>query len=317
MLVLPGSPALSNARFQLLAAEIAALEGDWQLREVVYAYAVDVAAQGSIDVTRLAALLQPGTAAIADASALTRAGQRIVMPRLGTISPWSSKATDIARNCGFAEVQRVERVTVVGVDGLRPGDDCSALDAVIHDRMVETVVDAMDAVASLFDRTEPATYAEVDLLGEGQQALEAANAQLGLALIDDELDYLAEAFETLGRNPRDIELMMFAQANSEHCRHKIFNASWEIDGVDETHSLFAMIRHTHEVGGENVLSAYSDNAAVVAGHTAGRFYPDPVDQVWRFNNEAIHLLMKVETAQSSDRYCTLCGRRHGRGRRDS
>ena len=161
MLVLPGSPALSNARFQLRAAEIAALEGDWQLREVVYAYAVDVAAQGSVDAPRLAALLQPGTAAIADAGMLTRPGQRIVMPRLGTISPWSSKATDIARNCGFAQVQRVERVTVVGIHGLRSGDDFSALDAVIHDRMVETVVDAIDAVAALFDRTEPATYTEI------------------------------------------------------------------------------------------------------------------------------------------------------------
>ena len=313
MLVLPGSPALSSARFQLLAAEIAALDGDWQLREVVYAYAVDVAAQQSVDALRLAALLQPGTADLADASVLSRPGQRIVMPRLGTISPWSSKATDIARNCGFVQVQRVERVTVFGIEGLLPGDDCSALDAVIHDRMVETVVDAMDAVAPLFDRTEPATYTEIDLLGQGQPALEEANAQLGLALVDDELDYLAEAFGTLGRNPRDIELMMFAQANSEHCRHKIFNASWEIDGVDENHSLFAMIRHTHEVGGENVLSAYSDNAAVVAGHTAGRFYPDPVDQVWRFNNEPIHLLMKVETHNHPTAIAPFAGAGTGAG----
>ena len=313
MLVLPGSPALSSARFQLLAAEIAALDGDWQLREVVYAYAVDVSAQQSVDALRLAALLQPGTADLADASVLTRPGQRIVMPRLGTISPWSSKATDIARNCGFAHVQRVERVMVVGVEGLLPDGDCSALDAVIHDRMVETVVDAMDAVALLFDRTEPATYTEIDLLGQGQSALEVANAQLGLALIDDELDYLAEAFEALGRNPRDVELMMFAQANSEHCRHKIFNASWEIDGVDAAHSLFAMIRHTHEVGGENVLSAYSDNAAVVAGHTAGRFYPDPVDQVWRFNDEAIHLLMKVETHNHPTAIAPFAGAGTGAG----
>jgi phosphoribosylformylglycinamidine synthase len=313
MLVLPGSPALSSARFQLLAAEIAALDGDWQLREVVYAYAVDVAEQQSVDALRLAALLQPGTDDLADASALTRPGQRIVMPRLGTISPWSSKATDIARNCGFAHVQRVERVTVFGIEGLLSGDDCSALDAVIHDRMVETVVDSMDAVAPLFDRMEPATYTEIDLLGQGQRALAEANAQLGLALVDDELDYLAEAFETLGRNPRDIELMMFAQANSEHCRHKIFNASWEIDGVDENHSLFAMIRHTHEVGGENVLSAYSDNAAVVAGHTAGRFYPDPVDQVWRFNDEAIHLLMKVETHNHPTAIAPFAGAGTGAG----
>ncbi len=313
MLVLPGSSALSSARFHLLAAEIAALDGDWQLREVVYAYAIDLPAQQLIDAQRLAALLQPGTADLADASALTRSGQRIVMPRLGTISPWSSKATDIARNCGFSQVQRVERVTVVGIEGLLPGDDCRALDAVIHDRMVETVVDSMDAVSSLFDRTEPATYTEIDLLGQGKQALEEANALLGLALIDDELDYLAEAFEMLGRNPRDIELMMFAQANSEHCRHKIFNASWEIDGEEEEHSLFAMIRHTREVGGENVLSAYSDNAAVVAGHTAGRFYPDPVDRVWRFNDEAIHLLIKVETHNHPTAIAPFAGAGTGAG----
>ena len=295
MLVLPGSSALSDARFELLAAEIAALGGECALREVVHAYVVDVTPGHTVNAERLAALLHPGTAAAPDPDALIRLGQRIVAPRFGTISPWSSKATDIAHNCGFAAIERIERITIVGVDGLDPHADCRSLDALIHDRMVETVVDSLDDLAPLFERSAPQSYREIDLLGAGVEALFLANTALGLALTDDEIDYLAEAFAGLGRNPRDIELMMFAQANSEHCRHKIFNASWEIDGTQQDDSLFAMIRHTNEVGGDDVLSAYSDNAAVVAGHRAGRFYPDVSDRVWRFHDEPIHLLMKVET----------------------
>ena len=295
MLVLPGSSALSAARFQLLAADISALGLALSLREVVHAYAVDIAPGETIDGDRLAALLHPGTATAVDPSAQERPGQRIVAPRFGTISPWSSKATDIAHNCGFSTVERIERVTLFGIDGLTEDDDIRALDALIHDRMVETVVGSLEDLQPLFERTAPRSYDEVDLLAGGAAALTRANTELGLALTEDEISYLVDAFSTLGRNPRDIELMMFAQANSEHCRHKIFNASWEIDGAQQDHSLFAMIRHTHEVGGDNVLSAYSDNAAVVAGHRAGRFYPDVADQVWRFHDESIHLLMKVET----------------------
>ena len=295
MLVLPGSSALSAARFQLLAADISALDLGLSLREAVHVYAVDNAPDETIDRDRLATLLQPGTAAAVDPSAHDRPGQRIVAPRFGTISPWSSKATDIAHNCGFSNVGRIERVTLFGIDGRTEGDDTRALDALIHDRMVETVVGSLDDLYPLFDRSAPRSYDQVDLLGGGASALTRANTELGLALTEDEISYLVDAFSTLGRNPRDIELMMFAQANSEHCRHKIFNASWEIDGAQQDHSLFAMIRHTHEVGGDNVLSAYSDNAAVVTGHRAGRFYPDVSDQVWRFHDESIHLLMKVET----------------------
>ncbi|MBA4693815.1 MAG: phosphoribosylformylglycinamidine synthase, partial [Congregibacter sp.] len=295
MLVLPGSSALSAARFQLLAADVSALGQGLSLREVVHAYAVDIASGEPIDSDRLAALLHPGTAVAADPSAQERSGTRIVAPRFGTISPWSSKATDIAHNCGFAAVERIERVTLFGIDGLKEGDDTRALDALIHDRMVETVVGSVADLQPMFERSAPQSFEEVDLLGGGAEALAQANSELGLALTEDEITYLVDAFSNLGRNPRDIELMMFAQANSEHCRHKIFNASWEIDGAQQDHSLFAMIRHTHEVGGDNVLSAYSDNAAVVTGHRAGRFYPDVADQVWRFHDESIHLLMKVET----------------------
>ena len=295
MLVLPGSAALSDARFQLLAESVTALDPSLRLREVNHAYAVDVAAGAPLDEDRLAALLQPGTATPADTEALHRPGHRIVTPRFGTISPWSSKATDIARNCGFTGVDRIERVTVIGVDGLTADQDLRPLDALIHDRMTEMVVDSLDALQPLFERSASRSYQEVDVLGAGAEALFIANRELGLALTDDEMIYLVDAFTDLGRNPRDIELMMFAQANSEHCRHKIFNASWEVDGAEQAHSLFGMIRHTNEVGGDNVLSAYSDNAAVVSGHTGGRFYPDEQDRVWRFHDEPIHLLMKVET----------------------
>ena len=295
MLVLPGSSALSEARFHLLATQIHQLGMGYRLREVAHAYAVELSPDQGVDEVRLAALLHPGTAEPVDAAVLDRSGQRVVSPRFGTISPWSSKATDIARNCGFTTVKRIERVTVFGIDGLTGNPENRQLDALIHDRMVETVVGSVDDLAPLFARSSAQSYGEADVLGGGKVALAAANHSLGLALAEDEIDYLTEAFSGLGRNPRDIELMMFAQANSEHCRHKIFNASWDIDGTPAAHSLFGMIRHTHAVGGDNVLSAYSDNAAVVSGHHAGRFYPDKSDGVWRYHQEPVHLLMKVET----------------------
>jgi phosphoribosylformylglycinamidine synthase len=161
--------------------------------------------------------------------------------------------------------------------------------------MTEAVLPSLDAAEGLFEHAEPAALTTVDILGGGRAALVEADGRLGLALADDEIDYLVDSFNGLGRNPSDVELMMFAQANSEHCRHKIFNARWTIDGEAQDHSLFAMIRNTHEQGGDNVLSAYSDNAAVVAGPVAGRFYPDPESGAYGFNLEPTHLLMKVET----------------------
>lgn len=295
MLVLPGSSALSQARFELLADAIGQIDVGCSLRGAAHAFVIDVEPDQLVDRDRLAALLQPGTAGAVQAEMLEAPGQRVVGPRFGTISPWSSKATDIARNCGFTGVRRIERVTVFVMDGLRMGSDTRALDSLIHDRMVETVVTSVAALAPLFERAEPRSFSEIDLMREGSAALFTANSGLGLALTHDEIEYLCDAFQRLGRNPHDIELMMFAQANSEHCRHKIFNASWEIDGSDQAHSLFGMIRHTHEVGGTGVLSAYSDNAAVVTGHSAGRFYPDREDGVWRYHQEPINLLMKVET----------------------
>ncbi|MFA0709632.1 phosphoribosylformylglycinamidine synthase, partial [Vibrio sp. 10N.222.48.A3] len=174
------------------------------------------------------------------------------------ISPWSSKSTDIAHNCGLAKVSRLERGTAFYIETSAELSELQLVElkAILHDRMMEVVFTDFESAAALFTVAEPAPYAEVDLLTGGRKALEKANVTLGLALAEDEIDYLLESFtEKLGRNPTDIELMMFAQANSEHCRHKIFNADWTIDGVKQEKSLFKMIKNTFETTPEHVLSA--------------------------------------------------------------
>ena len=219
----------------------------------------------------------------------------LVTPRLGTISPWSSKATDIARNCGFAAIKRIERGTAFHVSGAPAGTAQEpGLAARLHDRMTESVLTSIDDARALFHHVVPQPLTTVDLLGGGREALVAANSELGLALSDDEIDYLAANFAKLGRNPTDVELMMFAQANSEHCRHKIFNASWTVDGVDQPLSLFAMIRETHKAHPQGTVVAYSDNAAVIEGATIRRFYPR-ADGGYEYREELTHILAKVET----------------------
>ncbi len=219
----------------------------------------------------------------------------LVAPRPGTISPWSSKATDIAHNCGLAKVERIERGVVHYLPESLTDHELAEAAAVLHDRMTETVFYSLDDAEALFFHAEPRTYTEVDILGGGRAALERADAELGLALSGDEIDYLVESFQGLGRNPTDVELMMFAQANSEHCRHKIFNARWIIDGEPRERSLFQMIRNTTDRAPEGVLSAYRDNAAVVEGSEGTRFFPGPDDRVYAERSEPIHFLMKVET----------------------
>ncbi|GJM12280.1 MAG: phosphoribosylformylglycinamidine synthase [Pseudohongiella sp.] len=222
---------------------------------------------------------------------------RVVVPRPGTISPWSSKASDILHNCGLSMVDRVERGTLFSVRLAQPltASEIEILDDMLHDRMTQAVLADVEQASCLFRHAEPQPVAAVDILGEGRAALTEANAELGLALAEDEIDYLFQQFSDLGRNPNDIELMMFAQANSEHCRHKIFNADWTIDGERMEHSLFGMIRNTHKQSPEGVLSAYSDNAAVMVGHDSARFFPNPDSKQYGFNEEPIHILMKVET----------------------
>ncbi|PQJ63217.1 phosphoribosylformylglycinamidine synthase [Vibrio jasicida] len=222
----------------------------------------------------------------------------LVTPRPGTISPWSSKSTDIAINCGLDKVKRLERGTAYYVETSTPLNDAQIADvkALIHDRMMEVTFTDFDAANALFQAAEPAPVADVDLLKGGRAALENANVTLGLALADDEIEYLYDAFvNKLERNPTDIELMMFAQANSEHCRHKIFNADWTIDGVKQEKSLFKMIKNTFETTPENVLSAYKDNAAVMVGSDVGRFFPNPETRQYGYSQEKAHILMKVET----------------------
>ncbi|MCP5163839.1 MAG: phosphoribosylformylglycinamidine synthase [Pseudomonadales bacterium] len=299
MLILRGAVALSAFRLDKLAQKLALIHPDIRLLHTEFVHFAELrddlsGAQRSV----LERLLEygPGDACVA-ATGSGDASLRLVVPRPGTISPWSSKATDIAHNCGLQQVERLER-GIAWYLQLPPAMGAAALlevDALLHDRMTEAVLDTLEAAAQLFRHAAPAPLVVVDVLGGGRAALAAADRSLGLALADDEIDYLVDSFTRLGRNPNDVELMMFAQANSEHCRHKIFNASWSIDGQQQEHSLFAMIRNTNECGGDNVLSAYSDNAAVVAGHVAGRFYPDPDSGEYHFSREPIHLLMKVET----------------------
>jgi phosphoribosylformylglycinamidine synthase len=221
-----------------------------------------------------------------------------VVPRLGTISAWASKATDIARHCGLGGVRRIERgmeYRVVMRDNATLTDtDRQALGAALHDRMTESVLTSATAAEGLFSAQSAEPLAYIDLMGAGRAALEAANAQLGLALSVDEIDYLVTNYQALGRNPTDVELMMFAQANSEHCRHKIFNADWIIDGEPKPHSLFAMIRYTHAQRPQGVLSAYSDNAAVVEAGVVDRFQP-LLNGEYGHTQAPAHLVMKVET----------------------
>lgn len=219
----------------------------------------------------------------------------LVLPRFGTISPWSSKASDIARNCGLAKVQRLERGIAYYIVGEFSEAEAELIAASLHDRMTQLVLDNLEQAAGLFSHAQPKPLTVVDVLGGGRAALEQANVELGLALAEDEIDYLVTSFTSLGRNPHDIELMMFAQANSEHCRHKIFNASWDIDGENQEKSLFGMIKNTFQMHGEGVLSAYKDNAAVIEGSVAGRFFPNPETRQYGAVEEPVHILMKVET----------------------
>ena len=239
----------------------------------------------------------------------------LVVPRPGTLSPWSSKATDIARNCGLRQIRRIERGIAYYVKANRKLslEQREKIAALLHDRMTQKVFHEMGGAELLFHTDEPRTLNRVPVLSGGRQALVDANRSLGLALAEDEIDYLVKSFSDLERDPTDVELMMFAQANSEHCRHKIFNASWDIDGEGQEKSLFAMIRNTFEMNSEGVLSAYKDNASVIAGSRGGRFFPEPETGVYRYHEEDIHILMKVETHNHPTAIAPAAGAATGSG----
>ena len=221
----------------------------------------------------------------------------VVLPRCGTVSPWSSKASDIASHCGLAKVRRIERGVMYHVKAERElrAEERATLAAMLHDRMTEQVWDSLDAADRLFDHVPPQPLQTVDILAGGRPALEEANRSMGLALSDDEIDYLVASFADMQRNPTDVELMMFAQANSEHCRHKIFNADFIVDGEAKSKSLFRMIRDTHEAHPEGTLVAYSDNSSVIEGGFIDRFYPAPQGHGYGYHAEPTDILMKVET----------------------
>ncbi len=307
MTTLAGGNALSSFRAQQLQPALEAIHPKISgiAARFVHLVATD-AAPTPTEQERLAALLTYGDpyAGPEDGAVL------IVTPRLGTLSPWASKATDIARNCGIA-IRRVERITEYrislksGLLGKTPeltAEQLGQVAALLHDRMTESVVADRSAAAALFTELQPAPMEHVDVLAGGRVALEAANTRFGLALADDEIDYLVTAFKGLARNPTDVELMMFAQANSEHCRHKIFNAQFTIDGVAQDKSLFGMIRNTHQLAPQHTVIAYSDNASVMEGHQVERFVAkmgssaDPSSaNSYQKSSVTQHVLMKVET----------------------
>ncbi|PZP23841.1 phosphoribosylformylglycinamidine synthase [Pseudomonas kuykendallii] len=293
MLILRGAPALSAFRhgklLEQLTSRVPAVTGLY----AEFAHFADVAGALTADEEQvLARLLKYGPSV-----PVQEPSGRLFLcvPRFGTISPWSSKASDIARNCGLAKIERLERGIAYYVAGELGEAEIEQVAALLHDRMTQLVLGRMEDASNLFSHAQPKPLTVVDILGGGRAALEKANVELGLALAEDEIDYLVNAFQGLARNPHDIELMMFAQANSEHCRHKIFNASWDIDGESQEKSLFGMIKNTYQMHSENVLSAYKDNASVIVGHTAGRFFPNPETRQYGAVQEPVHILMKVET----------------------
>ncbi|MFI4938096.1 MAG: AIR synthase-related protein, partial [Candidatus Berkiellales bacterium] len=222
-----------------------------------------------------------------------------VVPRFGTQSAWGSKAADILHHVGLNKIDRLERAVVYAFDFHHPKniapDELKSIQHEIHDRMIETVVDNWQAIAALFDHHSPRPLHTIPLLENGKTALQSANTIMGLALSTEEIDYLEKQYLALERDPTDVELMMFAQANSEHCRHKIFNAQWEIDGQIKEDTLFGMIKNTYQHHSEGVLSAYHDNAAVIRGLGQKRFYCSPRDHVYRNHDEEVHFVIKVET----------------------
>ena len=288
-LILQGGPALSGFQSQQLADRLASqgLPGPVAAHYFYVAQlAVEQAAATRDGLVRL-------LGDVAGDLAPDQAGL-VVIPRLGTLSPWSSKAEDIARNCGLAGLLRLERGVLFRFDAAPSAAQASAMAAALHDPMTETVVGCPREALALFDAPPPGPLRRVEFLAEGVAALQRANRDWGLALSAAEIDYLAEHYAQAGRNPSDAELVMFAQINSEHCRHKIFNADWTLDGETQPHSLFQMIKASHAASPTGVLSAYKDNASVVEGHLTGRFFPQ-ADRRYALIEEPVHLLMKVET----------------------
>ena len=295
ILRLPGSPALSDFRLEKLLQGVRSVAPGILAVSARFEHVIDLDHEPSAEERKiLTALLHYGPA-YKDTELSGR--ELLVVPRIGTISPWASKATDIALNCGISGLNRIERGVSYRFDGIAEIDTSLAakLAPFIHDRMTETVLTDDAGLQRMFATHAPAKLLRIPLSEAGRDALVAANTDLGLALSDSEIDYLVEVFGKARRDPTDAELMMFAQANSEHCRHKIFNATWMVDGAEQDTSLFDMIRSTHAAAPAGVLSAYKDNCAVIEGGPGSRLYVEPSSNTYKFREEDIHILMKVET----------------------
>ncbi|OAM30418.1 phosphoribosylformylglycinamidine synthase [Eikenella sp. NML03-A-027] len=296
ILFLRGERALSGFRVEKLLQKAAALGlPEAEIRSEYWYFADCAEGLNAADAEKLEALLAGQVA-----SELPQSSGSLhlflITPRIGTISPWASKATEIAKNCGFAQIRRIERGMAVWLLGSLSEAQKQQWAALLHDRMTESVLPDFQVAAKLFAHPEAQTFDTVDVLSGSRAALEKANTDLGLALSPDEIDYLLDNYQALKRNPSDVELMMFAQANSEHCRHKIFNADFILNGEKQPKSLFRMIRDTHEAAQAGTVVAYKDNASVIEGAKIARFYPDAAaNQGYRFHEEDTHILMKVET----------------------
>ncbi len=297
MLILRGKAALSPFRIEKLLHKLRVIVPGIQNISSQYIHFVDASNDLTPEQhTILERILMYG----AHTDDINISGLEILaIPRIGTISPWASKATDIAHNCGLQNIECIERGILYTLElshGVKVSEQQKTeLSDALHDRMTEICLYELEEASALFEHHHPTPLSYVYILEQGRTALEKANSELGLALADDEIDYLVENFTRMGRNPTDVELMMFAQANSEHCRHKIFNADWIIDGKKQNKSLFSMIRNTYQLHSEGILSAYSDNCAVIEGFNIQRFYPSSDTSEYEFHQEDSHILMKVET----------------------
>ena len=308
---LRGASALSLFRIQKLAQKAAAL--GLPQAEIASEYWYFVSSPAALDAAQTEKLQALLSAVRVDTPA---AGQSLflITPRIGTISPWSSKATDIAHNCGLDGVERIERGMAVYVSGSLHDNERAQWASLLHDRMTESVLPDFQSAEQLFAAHEDQSFDTVDVLGGGRAALEAADKNMGLALSSDEMDYLLENYRALNRNPSDVELMMFAQANSEHCRHKIFNADFILNGEKQEKSLFRMIRDTHEASPQGTVVAYKDNSSVIEGAEIERFYPNADQgQAYGFHKENTHIIMKVETHNHPTAIAPFAGAATGAG----
>ena len=314
VLPLRGVTALSDFRVEKLFQKAAALGlPEVKLSSEFWYFVGSEKALDAATVKKLQALL---AAQSVEQTPKAREGLHLflVTPRLGTISPWASKATNIAENCGLEGVERIERGMAVWLEGALTDGQKQQWAALLHDRMTESVLTDIDAAAQLFHHIQSETFSSVDVLGGGKEALVKANTEMGLALSADEIDYLVENYQALNRNPTDVELMMFAQANSEHCRHKIFNADFILNGEKQPKSLFGMIRDTHNAHPEGTVVAYKDNSSVIEGAKVERFYPNAAEnQGYRFHEEDTHIIMKVETHNHPTAIAPFAGAATGAG----